>query len=183
MAELTLPEIIKRPQIMDYYNLALVGATPNDFSFMGTGFTQADQTFGAAASTKQYINEYAESQVINNYKPTITINADLMSNEKVMMDMFDIANRMKTGGMAIREYVRVWGFKPTGIVGEFEATRWLVTVMVDTLNSDAGSMVLAGSLAYFSGHQNGKFNVTTKAFTEVAEVAPVVSSMTAKATV
>lgn len=179
MADIKMPEIVKRPQVMDFYNTEPIGETPK-FEFMGTGFTQADQTFGGQAQSKQYINEYAESQVLTSYQPSIPFVADMIANDKVMADIFGIANEMKTGGDAIREYIRVWGFKPVaGETTKFEATKMLMTVQAESLNNDSGNLALSGSLQYFSGHEIGTFDITTKTFTPNTGSSPAPAPMSA----
>lgn len=171
MASTNIPKAVKRFKIADYYSITGSGDSAN-YELMGTGFEQIDESPNAQVDNVHYVNMTVPSSDVSKYEPEFAYDSRLIASEKVIMDMYDIGTRQKTGEEAIRDYVRVELFrpyKPSGDAGDstevFKARRFLCTVGVSSINGKGGENIkVSGSLKPVEDAIDGYFNVKTKKF-------------------
>lgn len=167
----TIPKAVKRFKIADYYGITGSGDSAS-YELMGTGFEQIDESPNAQVDNVHYVNMTVPSSDVSKYEPEFAYDSRLIASENVIMDMYDIGTRQKTGEDAIRDYVRVELFrpyKPSGDTGEstevFKARRFLCTVGVSSISGKGGENIkVSGSLKPVEDAVDGYFNVKTKKF-------------------
>ena len=163
-------ETIMRYRIADYYQLPGIGATPGAFKFMGVGFTTLDENPAAQTDEKIYIHERASTINVISYQTTFPFEADKISSEPVIEDIYDIATRHYTGALATRQYVRMETWREsTDVPGAYAARLFNVSVQVDSIAGPGGEVVvLGGNLNALGDPVIGIFNPETMKFTATA---------------
>lgn len=154
----------QRAQIAGYLK------TGDDFSFMGTGFTQLDDSPAAATKQKRYINMVSESQSISGYAWTAPFTFDQIDSEVAIAFLIKIGKEELVGGGAETEYVDV------DLLGEKESTestskgfparKRQVAVEISDFSDSDGEIEGSGNLLAKSDWVYGWFDTTTKVFTE-----------------
>lgn len=178
MAESKIPKAVKRFKLADYYGIS--SESDVTYSLMGTGFEKIDESPNAQVDTVHYVNMVSASSDVSRYEPEFAYDSNMIASEDVIMDIYDIGTRQKTGDDAIREYVRVELFRPyepssgNASTEIFKARRFLVTVGVSSISGNGGENIkVSGSLKPVSDAEDGYFNITTKKF--AADAASLVS--------
>lgn len=170
----TIPKAVKRFKIADYYGLISgSGETATvSYELMGTGFEKIDESPNAQVDKVHYVNMVSASSDVSKYEPEFAYDSNIIASEKVIMDIYDIGTRQKTGEDAIRDYVRVELFRPykpsegTAESTEvFKARRFLCTVGVSSVSGNGGENIkVSGSLQPVEDAVDGYFNIKTKTF-------------------
>lgn len=165
MAGSTIPKAVKRFKIADYYGITASGGTTS-FSLMGTGFEKIDESPNAQVDTVHYVNMVSASSDVSRYEPEFAFDSNMIASEDVIMDIYDIGTRQKTGEDAIREYVRVELFRPHETVKTaFKARKFSVTVGVSSISGNGGENIkVSGSLKPVEDAVDGWFNTSAKTF-------------------
>lgn len=139
------------------------------YDLLGVGFTQLDENPGAQSDSEVYINEVTASASINSYQTVFPFSTRMIPADPGVMEIYNIGRDHATGDDAVREYVRVDLFNPIdgGEAGEYKARLFRVAVEVSGMSGNGGEKIaVAGNLNAQGDPVQGKFNTTTKEFTE-----------------
>lgn len=139
------------------------------FEFMGTGFTQLDDSPAAATKQKRYINMVSESQSISGYAWTGPFTFDQIDSEKAIAFLTKIGKEELVGGDAETEYVDV------DLLGEkddtaeaskgYPARKRRVAIEISDFSDSDGEIEGSGNLLAKSDWEYGWFDTESKAFT------------------
>lgn len=161
----------ERRFIADYIN-AGTGAEAK-YAFMGTGFTDLNDSPSAQTTSKKYINNKSATKSISGYDWTAPYTTDVIPDDEAVMFICNIGEKELTGPDAETDYVKVDLGKKVGSSGsEFEARRRRVAVEVAEFTNNDGEMQASGNLLGKSDWEFGKFDTKTKTFTPEAEQTP-----------
>ena len=164
-----LVETVKTPDVARYMNIPAEGAPDVAvWEFIGVGFNSMAENPNAQTETKQYISERQSTSDMNSYQPQWAFDTDLISNQKPVMELYNISYYRKVGADAQREILLVDLFQPIeGEENTFKARRQLVSVEVSGADGEPGQTIhVTGNLNAVGDQIVGKFNTTTKTFTE-----------------
>nr|DAD89765.1 MAG TPA: hypothetical protein [Siphoviridae sp. ctWDo30] len=155
--------IKQRRNIADYLN---VGTDTEKYAFMGTGFTDLNESPSAQTSSKKYINSKSATKAINGYDWSAPFTTDQIRTEEAIEFICNIGEKELLGADAETEYVKVDLDKKVGASGtEYEARKRRVAIEVSEFSNNDGEMQASGNLLGISDWEFGKFDTTTKAFT------------------
>lgn len=161
--------IKQRRQVASYMNLVASGEP--QWEFMGTGFKELNESPGAQANSRRYINDKSSTKSINGYEWQSAFSADLIESEKVIAEILDIAQNQKTGADAEREYVMV-DLDKKGTGDSFKARKISVAIDVNQFSTDNGEMTCEGNLLGAGDIIPGEFDVKLKKFKPSVVVGP-----------
>lgn len=139
-----------------------------DFVFLGTGFTQLDDSPAAATKQKRYINMVSESQSISGYAWTAPFTFDQIDSEVGIAFLIKVGKEELVGGDAETEFVDV------DLLGEkdstdpskgFPARKRRIAVELSDFSDSDGEIEGSGNLLAKSDWEYGWFDMETKAFT------------------
>lgn len=140
------------------------------WSLMGTGVKTAGDTPAAQTKSRKYINDKSASKSVNGYDWSAPIEMDQVAAEAAVEFVYNIGYRELTGENAETEYLEVDLDKPvSGAEGTYEARKRRVAVEVADMPEEDGELGITGNLLGIGDPVFGKFNVTTKTFTEEDE--------------
>lgn len=137
-----------------------------EFVFMGTGFTDINESPNAKTNKKQYVNDKSPTSSIVSYESEFPYETDQIRDEKAIDFICDIGELHKTGSESETEYIRVDLDKPGTADNTFRARKFNVAVQVDDLNSKDGEMTAKGKLLTRGDLEVGTFNTQSKEFTK-----------------
>ncbi|MFA5408936.1 MAG: hypothetical protein WC343_09235 [Bacilli bacterium] len=141
-----------------------------DIELLGVGVTQLDENSNPTESSKQYINDTSKTNKVTGYDDEFPINSDLISNDDVVVDLYEIFTERKTGSDAQRYHyiVELWNLV-SGTT--YRARRQLNTVVITGKVANPGEQItFSGSLKGAGDFVAGTFNTTTKVFTADSDV-------------
>lgn len=150
----------KRNIVADYLKVG------SEFVFMGTGFTELNESPSAKTTSKQYINEKSSTTSITGYETEFGFETDQIRDEKAIDFICDIGETQKTGADAETEYIKVDLDKPSTTENEFRARKFKVAVSIDDFEAKDNEMSAKGKLLGIGDLVVGTFNTTTKTFTD-----------------
>ncbi|MEF9991331.1 MAG: hypothetical protein RR657_01655 [Peptostreptococcaceae bacterium] len=150
----------KRNIVADYLKVG------SEFVFMGTGFTELNESPSAKTTSKQYINEKSSTTSITGYETEFGFETDQIRDEKAIDFICDIGETQKTGADAETEYMKVDLDKPSATENEFRARKFKVAISIDDFEAKDNEMSAKGKLLGIGDLVVGTFNTTTKTFTE-----------------
>ncbi len=155
---------IQRFQIADY--ISKKGDTP-DYKFMGTGFTQLDESPNAQTEETVYICDKASTTSIKNYKPQFAFESHLIKDQDAVMMLYQVGEQELTGADAEFYYVRVNLFEPIeGTENTYKARQFVVSCECSSYSGKGGENVIcSGNLNGVGNFVKGTFNTQTKTFT------------------
>ena len=93
--------IRNRTLVADYLKVG------EEFIFMGTGFTEINESPNAKTSKKQYVNDKSPTSSIVSYETEFPYETDQIRDEKAIEFICDIGETHKVGAEAETEYVKV----------------------------------------------------------------------------
>lgn len=153
----------QRAQIAGYLKVG------DAFEFMGTGFTQLNDSPAAATKQKRYINMVSESQSISGYAWTAPFTFDQIDSEKAIAHLIKVGKEELVGGDAETEYVDV------DLLGEKDSTESAskgyparkrnVAIEVSSFDDSDGEIEGSGNLLAKGDWEYGWFDTETKVFT------------------
>ena len=163
-------KVIQRHEFADYLNCG-TSAQP-DWQLMGTGFTSLNESPNAQTSTKKYVNEKSSTTSITQYQTEFPYDADLISSEKAIITLYNIARNHKTGSDAVLEYCRVelWDPAEENSTSKFKARKFNVANSVSDVAGDDDIQV-SGTLHAQGDPIDGSFDITEGTFTAAAAAA------------
>lgn len=159
-----------RNVIADYLNIAENGSA-EEYALMGVGITKLDESFGAQSDGKCYIHQKTKSNSIKSYEEEFAFESELISDEKVVMALYNVGRNNLTGKDAEKDYIRVETFRPiSGSENTYAARKFRVAVEVSNCSGEGGdNLTVSGSLKAVGDFIDGKFDKTTKEFTALVE--------------
>lgn len=156
----------QRAQIAGYLKVG------DNFEFMGTGFTQLNDSPAASTKQKRYINMVSESQSISGYAWTAPFTFDQIDSEKAIAQLIKIGKEELVGGDAETEYVDVdlLGTKESTASASkgYPARQRHVAVEVSSFDDSDGEIEGSGNLLAKGDWVYGWFDTEKKVFTEDA---------------
>lgn len=135
------------------------------FEFLGTGFTELNESPSAQTTSKRYINQSGASQSVTGYEWSTAFNADQIKSEKAIERIVNIGEMQLTGADAETEYLIVDLDKPAEVTG-FRARKFNVAIAVDSFEDNDGELAATGSFLGQGDPVEGTFNTATKTFIE-----------------
>lgn len=150
----------KRKIVADYLKVG------NEFVFMGTGFTELNESPSAKTKSKQYINEQSATTSITGYETEFGFETDQIRDEKAIDFICDIGELQKTGADAETEYIKVDLDKPAKTENGFRARKFKIAVSIDDFEAKDNEMSAKGKLLGMGDLVVGTFDTSTKTFTE-----------------
>lgn len=161
---------VLRNKIADYLNL---GTDTEEYHFMGMGFNTIDESKSPNVDSKTYIHQTTATKTVTGYESSFAFDSDLISDEAVIMDLYDIGVEEKTGAEAERDYVRVELFRAVeGSENTFRARKYRVSVeCTDVTGAGGETVTVKGNLNSTTDVIKGTFNTSTKTFTADTDAA------------
>jgi len=156
----------ERKGIADYLNTSTSEGTET-YSLMGAGFTKLDESPAALTSSKRYVNDKSATKSVIGYDSSFPFETDQIVSEPAVKFIVNIGEKRLTGAEAETSYIRVDLDKKVGASGtEYEARKFNVAVEVVDFADSEGEMTATGNLLTKGDMIEGKFDITTKTFTE-----------------
>jgi hypothetical protein len=140
----------------------------SDIQFLGTGFTELNESPGAQTSSKRYIDQASVTARITGYEPEHSFNTDIIQSEAAIKHICDVAKYRKIGADAEADYFIVDLDEPATGDNTFKARLERVAIEVSSFGDDDGSMTAEGSFRAIGDVTPGTFNTSTKTFTPTA---------------
>lgn len=157
--------IKQRRQVANYLDVAVTVGTA-DFAFMGSGFTDLNDSPSAQTIEKKYVNNAGATTSIASYKWSAPYTFDQIREEEAIEFICAIGEGEKTGADCERDYVIVEMAKKIGTTGtEYEARKRTVAIEVAEFANNDGELQGSGNLLAVSDWVLGKFDTTTRTFT------------------
>lgn len=136
------------------------------YEFMGTGFTQVDDSPSASTSSKRYINMRSETQSITGYSWTAAFTFDEIDSEKAIAYLIKVGKEELLGEDAETDYVSV-DLNGTSTSGKgYPARKRHVAIEVSEFSDSDGEIEGSGNLLAKGDWVFGFFDVESKTFTE-----------------
>ncbi len=150
----------------NYLDIGKEGA-PN-FTLMGRGFTELNESPSAQAKSKRYINMASATQSVSGYESTWSFGTDQIWSEEVVAYICSIGERRLTGVDAETDMVTVSLDRPaeSGSTTKFYARKQRVAISVSDFGDDDGDMTCEGELLGVGDQVEGAFDTSTRTFTE-----------------
>jgi hypothetical protein len=168
MTEQGLQTVIRK-MTMDY--LRVPGADGAlEWALLGDGITALDESPNAQSEARNYINSLSTASVIRGYETSFAFTADMVSNNRVIMALYEVGRNQRTAAGAEKEYVRVEAFMPTGVEYTHPARLFRVAVEVSDISGEGTAiMEMSGTLHSAADFVAGVFNIQTKEFTALED--------------
>lgn len=141
------------------------------YELMNIGVTKADESSNPIESSKHYVGNKAKSTKVTGYDNQISLENDLIKNEPVIDELYDIWYYRKVGTEAQRNLVLADLFRPVANnKNEVYARKLMYSIIISDCNETPGEGVkFTGNLKGNGDFIYGKFNLETKTFTEGEE--------------
>ncbi|MEE0733282.1 MAG: hypothetical protein U0M23_06565 [Acutalibacteraceae bacterium] len=163
-------KIRERYQIADYIEVPAASGSEKEFALMGVGFTAIDENPSAQIASHQFVCDKAVSKSIRSYDPSFAFELLQVLEESAVKYIVNIGERQLTGTDAETRFVKVdLTAKVSNSDTEYEARLFKVAVEVSSLPNNEGQMGGSGNLLPIGDPVIGKFNITTRTFTEEGE--------------
>ena len=159
--------------IMEYDELHYFGDSTGETITLGGVITEMTESSNPIESEKQYIQQKSKTINITGFSNEFPITMDMVKNDVVFEDFYDIFYNRKTGAEAKRDHYIVNTWEPvesngTPVANTYKARKINQTVEITECNGAAGEQKqITGSLKG-GDFVYGTFNTSTKAFTENA---------------
>ena len=128
----------KRKIVADYLKVG------KEFVFMGTGFTELNESPSAKTKSKQYINEQSATTSITGYETEFGFETDQIRDEKAIDFICDIGELQKTGADAETEYIKVDLDKPAKTEHGIRTRKFKISLSRDDLEAKDNEMSAKG---------------------------------------
>lgn len=157
--------IRQRKTEADYINIK-TGEGPDNWVFMGTGFTTIDEKPGGETTEKRYVCDATASQSLSSYKWQADFEADQIEDDDAIEYIVAIGKELKTGGNCETDYIKVDLDKQGEAENTYYARKFHVAVQVSEFPNNDGELGVSGSFLALGDPVIGTFNVTDKSFTK-----------------
>lgn len=134
------------------------------FEFMGTGFTQVDDSPSATTTSKRYINMVSESQSVTGYAWSAPFTFDEIDSEKAIAYLVKIGKEELLGDDAETDYITVDLSATKGEKG-YPARKRHVAVEISEFTDSDGNIEGSGNLLAKGDWEFGYFAVDNTTFT------------------
>lgn len=104
--------LVMRSKIVPAMNLGTENAP--DWEVCGKGWTKFSESPNAQTENTKYINMDSETTDTVSYAPKYSFECDLMSSEKTIKRVYDIAKGRKTGSDCVLPFLVIDKFDPVG---------------------------------------------------------------------
>jgi hypothetical protein len=157
---------VKRSQIALFMNTT-PSATAASYDRVGDGVTTATMNYNPNTVTEQYIHQDSANTFVESYAPTFPLEQTCVAGD----DVFDFIDGLRQGvavlDAAETDVVEVRLYETPDTAGtSYPATKWNVSVSIDTFGGDGGT---SGRINYtlntIGDPVQGDFNTSTLAFT------------------
>lgn len=161
--------IKQRREIADYLMIPGTGST-GAYALMGVGVKTLNESPSAQTKSRRYVCDKSASKSISSYDSSFPYELDQIREQEAIDYICKIGEEQLVGADAETDYVRVdLSKKVASTAGEYEARKFRVAVEVATFDNDDGELNCSGNLLQIGDVVKGKFNVSTKTFTEEGE--------------
>lgn len=156
--------------IMEYDELHYFGDSTGETITLGGVITEMTESSNPIESEKQYIQQKSKTINITGFSNEFPITMDMVKNDVVFEDFYDIFYNRKTGAEAKRDHYIVNTWEPvesngTPVANTYKARKINQTVEITECNGAAGEQKqITGSLKG-GDFVYGTFNTSTKTFT------------------
>ena len=159
--------------IMSYDEARYLGVgklESTQIELMNIGITKLDESTNPAEKSVQYIGQKSKSNKVTGYDNQFSIESDLIKNEKVVEDIYDVLYYRKTGVEAQRYLYLVDLWKPVEEkTGVYKARKLKVSIVLSSKASTPGETItFSGDLKGIGDFEYGTFDISTKTFTASA---------------
>lgn len=133
----------------------------------GTGITDWTDDTSISTDDGQYINEKNEHSNALSYSPKISYTGELIPSDPFVMHLYQVGKKQLLGEMFTEFEVETWAAVNES-TGEYAAHKRTYEIQPSKSGSGAGGekIGLEGTFAQKGDTLHGKFNITTKQFTE-----------------
>lgn len=138
-----------------------------EFVLAGTGITSWTEDSGIKTDTAQYINEENEHTNAIGYAPKVTYSGELVPSDPFDLYVYQTGKKQLLGELFDAVEVETWAPVAESSV-EFAAYKCTYEIQPTNPGSGegGGKVVLEGTFAQKGAKVSGKFNISTKVFTE-----------------
>ena len=156
--------IVKRADRQHYMNTGT--AQSPVWSQIGEGFTEFKESKNAVSYQRRYIHEATKRTDVTGYAPVIDYELEIYSDNPVIEKIRTITDHELIGDSAKVDVVSVDLFDETAATGYYTATRRAYSVIPDECGEGTDALCYTGTMKAVGDIVLGKFNPTTKTFTE-----------------
>lgn len=155
--------------IMSHDELHYFGDSTGENITLGGVITELTENANPTESEKQYIHEKSKRTTVTGYSNEFPITMDMVKNDAVYDDFYELFEQRKTGSALKRDHYIVKMWKPvTGSQNTYECRKINQTVSItEATNAPGEQKTMSGSLKG-GDFIYGTFNIETKNFTENA---------------
>ncbi|MED9903568.1 MAG: hypothetical protein UFG06_05230 [Lachnospiraceae bacterium] len=150
--------------------MVLLNTTPGEeatYNLIGNGATELSVSYNPQTKTEQFINQDSADTQITGYQPNAPVTLQAKKGEPIFEYVNALRKARAIGEDAETDIVSVDAFEEKDTDGSYAAEKQGVTVQIDSYGGPASDPLTIGFTINFKGDPvSGKFNPTTKAFTE-----------------
>lgn len=152
--------------IIRYMRGDYIGKTDSALNLLGFGVVQLDENPTATIDSTAFINDKSVSGTVTGYANVFPFDAQIVSDEAAIMDIYEIGRNQKTGADAQRTYIAVDLYASPTTNTSYPARKFIVSVEVSGVTG-AGTNVMhvTGNLHQVGNFVEGMFDTSTKTFT------------------
>lgn len=158
---------VKRSQFVTFMNVG-TKLTP-DYALVGKGVTTAPVNYNPQTEEEQYIHEDSGTTSIVGYRPTISLEMKMDTDDEVCVFVDSLRRDRATLSDAETDIVMVYLYE-TPISGEYPAEKQTVQVQIDEFSGEAGASNPLNFTLLFQGDSiKGTFDPEAAEFTPEGE--------------
>lgn len=157
-----------REDLRHYIDTKMNAAEGPAYEMLGDGVSTLTEEMNPQEETKHYINMSSDSNAVKSYQRSFEVDKEDCVEDKVQELLDDLVDKLPTGASANTSFVR-FRLKDavSGSAGTYKAIKVPCTVSVTSNGGDGGDYVHnVISVKQCGDDIPGKFNVSTKTFTE-----------------
>ena len=164
-------EAIEQVDVMAYDEARYLGIgqlESSDIQLMNIGISKMEESSNPTEKSVQYIGDKSKSNKVTGYDTQFSIESDLIKNEAVVEDLYDIFYYRKVGVAAQRYLYLVDLWRPVADkTGVYKARKLKTTAVISSKTPNPGETItFAGDLKGIGDFEYGTFDVATKTFTK-----------------
>ena len=154
--------------IMSHDELHYFGDATGENINLGGVITDLTENANPTESEKQYIHEKSKRTTVTGFSNEFPLTMDMVKNDKVYDDFYDLFEKRKTGSDLKRDHYIVKLWKPATEANTYECRKISQTVSItEATNAPGEQKTMSGSLKG-GDFEYGTFNIETKKFTKNA---------------
>ena len=161
-----MAKIRQSVDVARYINTEPTTETP-EWALLGSGAKTVGDTPAAQTKSRKYINDRSATKSVNSYDWSAPFELDQVAEQAAIDFIYNIGYKELTGSDAETQYLQVYLDKPIAeSSGEYEARMRKVAIEVADNPEEDSEFGITGNFLGIGDPVFGKFNVTTKTFTE-----------------